>query len=169
MPSHSESRILPYPADLMYAVVADVEKYPEFLPWVTSLGIVRRHDEVSFDARMCVGFAGFRECYVSRVILDPAAHAIDVEKSEGGPFRTLENHWRFTPLERNPEKCEAVFRRIARQTKDPGESCRVDFAVAFEFRNPLLNLVAGTAFQHAMLRMSAAFEARAKALSNQLS
>jgi len=131
----------------MYAIVSDVEKYPQFLPWVTSLSILRRHDEHSFDARMCVGFAGLSECYVSRVTLDPAAHAVDVVKSEGGPFRILENHWQFTAQ---------------------GEgTCKVDFAIAFAFRNPLLNLVAGKAFEHAMLRMSAAFEARAQALSNQ--
>lgn len=150
MPSHSETRIIPYTADLMYAVVADVEKYPQFLPWVRSLCILKRFSDTVFDAEMTVGFAGFHERYVSRVALDPAAHAIDVVKIEDGygskgPFRRLENHWRFVP------KSET--------------SCEVSFAIAFEFRNPLLNAVAGRAFHAVMLQMSSAFEARARALS----
>jgi len=146
MPSHSESRILPYPADLMYAIVADVEKYPEFLPWVAGLGILRRHGEHAFDAEMRVGFAGFRERYISRVTLDPAARTVDVVLVEG-PFRRLENHWRFTP---------------------EGEGCRVDFSIAFAFRNPLLDAVAGAAFERALMRMAGAFEERAKALAKPL-
>lgn len=145
MPNHRESRILPYPAELMYAVVSDVEKYPQFLPWVTGLRIVRRISDTVFDAEMRVGFAGLTERYISRVTLDPAAHTIDVVKTGGGPFRQLENHWRFDP------KSETA--------------CEVTFTIVFAFRNPLLNAVAGGAFQTAMLRMSAAFEARAKALS----
>jgi coenzyme Q-binding protein COQ10 len=143
MPSHSESRTLPYTADLMYSVVSDVEKYPEFLPWVTALRIVRRISECAFDAEMRVGFSGFHEAYISRVTLDPAAHGIDVVQTDG-PFRRLENHWRFTPR---------------------GGKCDVDFSIAFEFKNPLLNMVAGKAFEHVMMKMADAFEARARALS----
>jgi coenzyme Q-binding protein COQ10 len=145
MTTHNESRTLPYTADLMYAVVADVEKYPQFLPWVTGLRILRRISDTAFDAEMRVGFAGLSERYVSRVTLDPVAHTIDVVKTEGGPFRVLENHWRFT------QKTET--------------SCDVDFAIAFEFRNPILNAVAGRAFSTVMLQMSSAFEARARVLS----
>jgi coenzyme Q-binding protein COQ10 len=144
MTTHTETRILPYTADLMYAVVADVEKYPQFLPWVTGLRIVRRLSDTAFDAEMRVGFAGLTERYISRVTLDPAAHTIDVVKTEGGPFRRLENHWRFTPKS--------------------DTTCEVTFAIAFEFKNPLLNAVAGRAFQTVMLQMSAAFEARAKTM-----
>ena len=143
MPSHSESRILPYTADLMYSVVSDVEKYPEFLPWVTALRIVRRISDCAFDAEMRVGFSGFHEAYISRVTLDPASHGIDVVQTDG-PFRRLENHWRFAPR---------------------GENCDVDFSIAFEFRNPLLSMVAGKAFEHVMVKMADAFEARARAFS----
>jgi coenzyme Q-binding protein COQ10 len=128
----------------MYAVVVDVEKYPQFLPWVTGLRIVRRLSDTVFDAEMRVGFAGLSERYISRVTLDPVTHSIDVVKTEGGPFRQLENHWRFTP-------------------KDTG--CSVEFSIAFAFRNPLLNAVAGKAFEIVMLQMASAFEARARALS----
>lgn len=145
MPRHRESRILPYTAGMMYAVVADVEKYPQFLPWVTGLKILRRISDTVFDAEMQVGFAAIRERYISRVTLTPESHSIDVVKTEGGPFRLLENHWRFTPTSET--------------------HCRVEFAIAFEFRNPLLNMVAGKAFEVVMLQMASAFEARAKALS----
>lgn len=130
----------------MYAVVSDVEKYPVFLPWVAGLRIVRRLSERVVDCEMRVGFAGLNESYTSRVTLDPEARTVDVVQVGGGPFRMLENHWRFTPR---------------------GASCDVDFAIAFEFRNPLLNMVAGKAFERVMMRMSDAFEARAQALSRQ--
>jgi coenzyme Q-binding protein COQ10 len=128
----------------MYSVVSDVEKYPEFLPWVTALRIIRRTSDCAIDAEMRVGFSGFNEAYISRVTLDPAAHSIDVVQTDG-PFRRLENHWRFTSR---------------------GEKCDVDFSIAFEFKNPLLNMVAGKAFEHVMIKMADAFEARARALSN---
>ena len=144
MPSHRESRTLPYTADVMYAIVADVEKYPQFLPWVTSLRITKPLSDRVFESEMRVGFAGIYEGFISKVTLDPDAHTIDVVKVEGGPFRQLENHWRFIPR---------------------GEGCRVEFAIAFEFRSPLLNMVAGKAFEHVMLKMADAFEARARQLS----
>lgn len=145
MPSHAESRILPYSADLMFAIVSDVEKYPEFLPWVTGLKITKRISDDVLDAEMRVGFAGLSERYTSRVTLDPAAHTVDVVKVAGGPFRTLDTHWRFTPR---------------------GDVCHVDFSIVFEFRSPLLNTVAGAAFERVMVKMADAFEARARALSN---
>lgn len=145
MPRHRETRTLPYSADLMFSVVADVEKYPAFLPWITGLKIVRRISDTAFDAEMRVGFAGLSERYISRVTLDPDAHSIDVVKTEGGPFRQLENRWRFTPKDER--------------------SCSVEFFVVFEFRSTLLNLVAGKAFQVVTAQMANAFEARAKALS----
>ena len=145
MPSHSETRTLPYTAELMYAIVSDVEKYPEFLPWVTALRITRRISDRVVDCDMRVGFSGFNESYISRVSLDPAARSIDVVQTEG-PFRRLENHWRFVPR---------------------GGNCEVEFSIAFEFKNPLLNMVAGKAFERVMMRMSHAFEARARALSDQ--
>jgi coenzyme Q-binding protein COQ10 len=129
----------------MYSIVSNVEKYPEFLPWVTVLRIIRRISDRAFDSEMQVGFSGFHESYISRVTLDPAARSIDVVQTDG-PFRRLENHWRFTPR---------------------GGSCEVGFAIDFEFKNPLLNMVAGKAFERVMMRMSHAFEARARALSNQ--
>ena len=148
MTEHSESRIVPYTADLMYAVVADVERYPEFLPWVVALRVKSRACEAQREilmAEMAVGYRTLRERYTSKVTLDPAARSIDVVAVEG-PFHQLENHWRFMP---------------------EAGGARVDFRVAFEFSNRLLQLAAGQAFAKVLLKLTDAFEARAGALSRQ--
>jgi coenzyme Q-binding protein COQ10 len=132
----------------MYAVVADVEKYPEFLPWVVALRVLRREivrDREVLFAEMAVGYGALRERYTSRVVLDPKERRIDVVQTDG-PFRQLENHWQFTPAE---------------------TGCTVTFSIAFEFRSRFLNAIAGAAFEKVMFRMADAFEARAKALSDQ--
>jgi len=144
--AHSETRIVPYTADLMFQVVADVEQYPKFLPWCVALRVLSRERVKNRDvlsAEMAVGYGALREKYTSRVILDPALRTIDVAQTSG-PFRKLENHWRFTPL---------------------AEGCRVDFSLAYEFRNRVLNAVAGAAFGKVYVKMADAFEARAKQLS----
>ena len=148
MTEHSETRIVPYAADLMYAVVADVERYPEFLPWVMALRVKSRQQVKQRDvmlAEMSVGYGALRERYTSRVVLDPTNREIDVVQTDG-PFRILENRWRFEQM---------------------AERCRVDFAIKFEFRSKFLNVVASRAFERVMLRMTDAFEERAKALSDQ--
>lgn len=142
MPSHTETKIVAYPADLMFAIVSDVEKYPEFLPWVNELRIVNRVSDTVFDSEMRVGFAGVNESYVSRVALNPPERTIDVALVRG-PFRRLENHWRFVPQ---------------------NGSCEIEFAIAFEFKSPVLNMVAGKAFERVLLKMADAFEARARSL-----
>jgi coenzyme Q-binding protein COQ10 len=146
MTEHSETRIVPYTADMMFSVVADVERYPEFLPWVVALRVKSRQTEGGREillAEMAVGYRALRERYTSRVSLDRDARRIDVVAIEG-PFHRLENHWRFTP---------------------DGTSARVDFAVAFEFSNRLLQKAAGGAFEKVLLKMTDAFEARAASLS----
>jgi coenzyme Q-binding protein COQ10 len=146
MSEHSETQLVPFSADLMFQVVADIEKYPEFLPWVVALRVKSRSQEEGRDiliAEMAVGYGGLRQRYTSRVTLDPAARAIDVVLVEG-PFRKLENRWRFTP---------------------EGEGCAVAFAIDFEFSSRLLQGAAGNAFEKVLLKMTDAFAARAKALS----
>ena len=96
---------------------------------------------------MVVGFKALRERYTSRVVLDPEARTISVTQTEG-VFKYLTNDWRFTP---------------------EGEGCRVDFAIAFEFKSRILGAVAGAAFAQVMTRMSLAFEERARALSSRQS
>jgi coenzyme Q-binding protein COQ10 len=134
----------------MFQVVADVEQYPKFLPWVSALHVISREQVKGREvlkAHMTVGFKSFRESYTSRVILDPAGRTIDVVQTEG-PFRVLENHWRFTP---------------------ESEGCRIDFAIQFEFRNPILNAVAGAAFGRVMLKTEDAFIDRARKISKKTS
>jgi coenzyme Q-binding protein COQ10 len=133
----------------MFKVVADVDQYPKFLPWVVGLRVLSRAASDGgreiLQAEMAVGYGALRERYTSRVELNALARSIDVVQTEG-PFRQLENHWRFVP---------------------DGGGCRVQFSIAFEFRSRMLNAVATKTFARVMLRMADAFEARAKALSDQ--
>lgn len=139
MIAHNETRTVGYPAALMYAVVSDVEKYPQFLPWVVALRVLSRRDN-GMTAEMAVGYGALRERYTSNVTLDQHKHSIDVVQIDG-PFKTLETHWRFTPIE---------------------GGCKVDFSIQFEFKSRLLHTLAGRSFEKVMLKMADAFEARAK-------
>ncbi len=97
--THSETRIVPYTADLMFRVVADVEQVSEIPALGVALRVLSRERVRGRDvlyAEMAVGYGALREKYTSRVILDPAQLSIDVAQTSG-PFRQLENHWRFTP------------------------------------------------------------------------
>lgn len=153
MIAHRETRTVRYPAELMYAVVSDVERYPEFLPWVLALRVLSRREN-GITTEMAVGYRGLRERYISDVMLDPLQHRIDVvqiqDGKRGAPFKTLENHWHFTP--RKDEKGEG--------------GCEVEFSIAFEFKSRLLHGVAGHAFEKVLLKMADAFEARAKGLQD---
>lgn len=141
MISHRETRFVPYPAELMYAVVSDVEKYPQFLPWVVALRVLSRAEN-HLTAEMAVGYGALRERYTSDIRLDPQTRRVDVAQI-AGPFKTLENHWRFIPQ---------------------GEGCEIEFSIQFEFKSRLLHGVAGAKFEKVMLKMTDAFEARAKAI-----
>ena len=146
MPEHRETRLVPYSAALMFQVVSDVEKYPEFLPWVVALRVLSREPQEQGEiltAEMAVGYGALRERYTSRVTIDRAAHSIDVVEIKG-PFKQLENHWKFVP-------------------RDQG--CEVTFHIAFQFANRLLSAAADKAFGKIVLQMADAFEARAKTLS----
>ncbi len=137
MPTHAEERLLPYTPEQLFALVADVERYPEFLPWCVGARIRERREDLII-ADLIIGFRMFRERFTSRVALNPPRR-IDVTYAEG-PFRYLDNHWNFAPA--------------------PG-GCRVDFFVDFEFRSRLLQRVIEVLFGEAVRRMVAAFEKRA--------
>jgi coenzyme Q-binding protein COQ10 len=146
MTAHTESRVVPYSADLMFAIVADVERYPEFVPWTVSLRVLKREpfgEGEVLTAETVVGFRALRERYKSRVVLDPKARTVDVTQVDG-VFRELENHWRFTP---------------------EGKGCRVDFSIRFKFKSKMLETVAGAAFGLVVTQMTRAFEDRARKLS----
>ncbi len=144
MPTHAEIRRTPYSAAEMYALVADVAAYPEFLPWCSGARIRARKAQPDgseiVEADLVISFKVFRERFGSRVTLRPDGHRIDVAYLEG-PFRYLNNHWRFEPV---------------------GEAtCEVDFFVDFEFRSKPLQLIIGVVFHQAMRRIVRAFEERA--------
>ena len=150
MPTHAEKRIMPYGADQMYALIADVKSYPEFLPWCSAARIRRRQPieeggegAERIEADLVISFKVFRERFGSRVDLFPGEKRIDVAYLDG-PFRYLNNHWKFTPLE------------------DGG--CEVDFFVDFEFKSAVLQKLIGVVFNEAMQRIVRAFEARAEML-----
>jgi coenzyme Q-binding protein COQ10 len=140
MPTHAEQRVVPYTPEQMYALVADIERYPEFLPWCVAARIrERRADFVSAD--LVIGFKVFRERFTSNVTLSPPDR-IDVAYAEG-PFRYLNNHWSFERV--------------------PG-GCRIEFFVDFEFKSRVLQKVIEVLFGEAVRRMVAAFDGRARQL-----
>jgi coenzyme Q-binding protein COQ10 len=141
MPRHYEKRILPYSPFQLFELVADVERYPEFLPWCLGAR-VRKRDGPEILADLIIGFKVFRERYTSRVHLDRDAQRIDVKYSHG-PFKHLENHWIFHPHEKG---------------------CELEFYIDFEFRSKLLQKVMEGLFHEAVRRMVRAFETRAKAV-----
>lgn len=138
MPRHSENRAVPYRPDQMFDLVADVGRYPAFLPWCAGAR-VRTRSEAEMVADMTIGFGPFRESFTSRVALD-RPDRIDV-RYENGPFRYLTNHWRFEP---------------------DGTGCLVHFHVDFEFRSKLLQMAIGAVFHEAVRRMVTAFLSRAR-------
>jgi coenzyme Q-binding protein COQ10 len=140
VPTHAEERVLPYTPEQLFALVADIERYPEFLPWCVGARIRERRADL-IVADLIIGFRMFRERFTSRVSLDPPRR-IDVAYAEG-PFRYLNNHWTFTP--------------------DP-EGCRVAFFVDFEFKSRLLQRLIEVLFSEAVRRMVGAFEKRARDL-----
>ena len=141
MPTHAEQRVLRYTPEQLYRLVADVERYPEFLPWCLAARI-RKRDETWLVADLVIGFRMIRERFTSHVALDEDQRKIDVVYAEG-PFKHLENHWRFEAHE---------------------EGCLIDFYVDFEFRSKLLQTLIEGLFHEAVKRMVGAFEARAKDL-----
>lgn len=141
MPTTSIEHILPYTPEQMYNLVADVERYPEFLPWCNGARVWERTDE-SMLADLLVHFKGFNSKYTSRVLLDPEDKEISVELVHG-PFKHLYNGWKFT---RHPE------------------GVRVEFDIDFEMNSKILQSMIGFMFEDAFKKMLTAFEERAKVL-----
>ena len=141
MPTHAEKRVLPFTPEQLFDVVADIEKYPEFLPWCIATRIRRREGQV-IHADMVIGFKMFRERFTTKDVLDPPRR-IDVSYHEG-PFKYLNNHWIFLPH---------------------GEGhCELDFYIDFEFHSRLFQKMMGVVFNEAVRIMVASFEKRARAI-----
>ena len=141
MTVHSEKRIIAHNPEDLFALVADVRRYPEFLPWCLASRI-RSETEERMVADLIIGFQMFKERFTSFVDLDRDALEIHVEYAEG-PFKYLKNEWKFNP---HPDGCE------------------IDFYVDFEFRSRILQTVIESLFTEAVKRMVRAFEGRADAL-----
>jgi coenzyme Q-binding protein COQ10 len=145
MSVHSETRVLPYTAAQMYALVADVANYPKFLPWTAAARIretTDMGDHTVMLADLVISFKVFRERFGSKVTLWPTKQQIDTEYLDG-PFSHMQSRWQFRDV--------------------PG-GCEVQFYVDFEFRNRLLQGAAGLFFNEAMQRVVRSFERRAKEL-----
>ena len=145
MPVHHETRVLPYTAQQMYDLVADVANYPKFLPWTAAARIRSEtyvDDHCVMLADLVISFKVFREKFGSRVVLWPDKKRIDTAYLEG-PFKHMESCWQFSDVE---------------------GGCEVSFDVDFEFRNRLLQGAAGMFFNEAMQRVVRAFERRAAEL-----
>ncbi|MFN8949350.1 MAG: type II toxin-antitoxin system RatA family toxin, partial [Alphaproteobacteria bacterium] len=127
MPRHRETRRVPYSPEQMFALVADVERYPEFLPWCVATRI-RSREPNAFTADLIAAFAAFREQYTSRVRLDPETQLIVIEYLEG-PFEHLTNRWQFRAVE---------------------GGCDVDFDIDFRFRSRTLEALISGMFTKAI-------------------
>lgn len=130
-------------AEDMYALVANVEDYPKFLPLCEGLRVVHREEAGGTEilsANMQVGYKFIRENFTSRVTLDPPGREILVEYIDG-PFEHLENRWRFIPRE--------------------GGGSEIDFYIAYRFRSVLFERLVGSLFDKAVRKYTNAFEARA--------
>ena len=141
MVKHPIQQPSPYSAQQIYALVIDVERYPEFIPWCKAARIVERNEH-NFLAELVISFKHIRESYVSRVSGDEATGSIDVVM-ERGPFHHLTNHWRLIP-------------------NDSG--CIIDFQIAFSFKYAVLEKLIGGLFSRATQRMVEAFMTRADAM-----
>jgi coenzyme Q-binding protein COQ10 len=142
---HSERKVVAFAPRQLFDLVADVPRYPEFLPWCTAARVRRREaPNVEVD-EVAIGFGPFHEKFVSRVTLvpdDPDRLRIETVGIEG-PFRILSSHWTFQPHQ---------------------DGTVIDFSLEFEFRSRLLQHTVRMLFAEAVKRMVAAFEARARQL-----
>ncbi len=145
MATHREKRVLPYTAEEMYDLVADIARYPEFLPWTAAARIrsrIEHGDHEVVEADLVISFKVFRERFGSRVVLRPGTREIETEYIDG-PFKHMRSAWTFRDVDGGSE---------------------VIFFVDFEFRTAILQKLIGVVFNEAMHRVVRAFERRAEEL-----
>lgn len=146
MPHHEQDMLSHHTVEELYALVADVPSYKEFLPWCVASRTLKEND-TGFTAELVIRFKTFRANYISQVDLHPANHPKDEARIEvtlvEGPFDYLTNHWRFIP---------------------EADGTRIQFAVDFKFHSVMLEKLIGGLFGRAVNKMVDAFEARADAL-----
>lgn len=143
MPKFETRRRVPYTPAEMYALVADVESYPEFLPLCEGLDVLERAPHGAGElirAEMRVGYQMIRERFTTQVTLDPTTPEVLAEHLEG-PFTHLTNRWRFHPA---------------------GNGCEVDFHIDYAFKSLMLQMLVGGMFEQAFRKFADAFEQRAR-------
>ena len=143
MPQFETTRPVKHSADQMFDLVADVERYPEFLPLCEGLTIRSRKErdgKVLLVADMTVGYKSIRETFTTQVLLNKAERVIDVKYIDG-PFRYLDNRWSFAPAD--------------------GGGSNVHFFIDYEFKSRILGALMGSMFDRAFRMFAEAFEKRA--------
>jgi coenzyme Q-binding protein COQ10 len=154
MPKFSTRRRVKHSADDMFDLVADIERYPEFVPLCRAMRVIRRTQLAEREviiAEMAVAYKLIRESFTSRVTLDRATRTILVEYLNG-PFSRMENRWSFRPTGAGAEADRA-----------PAQ-CEVEFFISYEFRSRTLAMLMGAIFDSAFRRFASAFERRADAI-----
>ncbi len=141
MPRYTEHKILPYAPEDVFDLVADVARYPEFLPWCIGARVTKHEGDVLY-ADLIIGWKMVRETFTSRVSLTRPGR-IHVDYIEG-PMRYMNNEWTFT--------------------RTANGYCAIDFVVDFEFKSKSLQAIMGVFFNEAVRRMVSAFEERAQAV-----
>lgn len=147
MPRFETIRRVPYSAEKMFAIVADVERYPEFLPLIERLTIISREEEggiICLQADMTVGYKAFQETFRSEVRVDEANRTI-ISTSKSGPFSKMENRWKFTPIEVSGKPAAAD----------------VQFTIDYKFKSWTLEKLMGGMFDKAFRTYAESFETRA--------
>jgi len=146
MPTFRMTRTVKHKPAQMFALVADVERYPEFLPLCEELRVIRRVQSgegvETLVATMSVGYKAIKESFTTRVTLDEPRLRIQVEYVDG-PFKYLENRWTF---------------------RDAPGGCEVEFYINYEFKSFALGLLMGSVFDKAFRKFTEAFEERANAI-----
>ncbi len=143
MPSFETTRRVPFTPEQMFALVADVERYPQFLPLCEGLRVLSRAKDGDNDvivAAMDVGYKAIRETFTSRVTLDRGSMTVVADLVEG-PFRHMRNHWSFAAV--------------------PG-GADVRFHISYEFKSMMLQMLVGAVFDQAFRKFAEAFERRAE-------
>ena len=146
MPRHVLKRVMPFTPGELFQLVGDVERYPEFVPWVTGMRTWNQRVDIDgasvVDAEASVGFAFLREKFATRVIRDPGDHSVEVDLLRG-PFRHLKNCWRFAP---HPSGTE------------------IEFMIDYEFKSRFLQAMLEANFDRAVDRLIGCFQRRAETL-----
>lgn len=155
MPQHQETRVLPYTPQQIFDLVVDVKSYPEFLPWCQN-SRVYKEQEGNFTADVIIGYKMIRERYTSTVHYSSPDGSTDCDAAEpgsvsveylNGPFKYLQNSWKFVPVPAEDGTCT---------------HCEVHFFINYEFRSRLLQKVADAVFYEVVRRMIGAFESAAE-------